>query len=154
MSKNLSFKQDVRVNDYEEFQKSQIVFYPLKNNLYKDEIVREGKKYGLILSLEYSPQMDIIIIFGKNGQGHVWEFLRVENIDGSYKILDVRTLNEVRKILHYNRNARERKIYFREIREKRTARQLKVKEDACEDLALAARHGRSIFQRLSKAMWG
>jgi len=139
-------------NDKQDMHRNKVICQELKNNPYIQLITAEGKKHGLTLSVEYSFQIDKIIIFGRNNDGVIWEFLRVENFDKSYRSLDARTLNMVKEILYYNRSLKARKEFFKEIQERRLDNKIKASKEASDDLLLAYRAGRSTFKKLSRLL--
>lgn len=122
-------------------------------NPYVGEIEKIGKQWGVKLEVLYAHQLEKIIVFGTNKQGHRWQFMDVEEPGGGFRALDYRAVRHVKKIFYINRSNKTKRRFFKELRDNRESAKTDGKDKAINEMSYIA----SQYKRTLKAMsriWG
>jgi len=141
----------VKIERYDEFQE----MIPVDVNVTRigtleaKRIENIGKVNGVKLEVFFVPNVERYILFGTNKNGTRWHFLTVEEVDHTFRPLDIRTIKRVEQIFFWNKNT---KRFFVELREKqKEAREMSKRKDM-EEFNYIGTHAKRLFQRLGRVL--
>ena len=119
-------------------------------NPYVDQIIRIGRSRGVGLEIFYSPDLEKIIIFGTNKKGFRWEFLRVEEPGGAFRVLDGRAVKHVEQVFYHNRSLKAKKDFFLGLGRARERARIKGEKEDLERLTYMGMQYRRTMQAMGR----
>jgi hypothetical protein len=113
------------------------------------KLYKLGKQNGITLEVFFVSALQRFVIFGRNGRGLRWMFLKVENSDHSFRNLDSRTINEAKKIFWINQNVV--KFFMGERRKRESEKENQFYKEKAE-FEYIGKYSQRLFRRLSRAL--
>lgn len=107
-----------------------------------------GRKYGLTFEVIYSYKSKRYEIYATNGRGFRFHIHTLENSDKTYRTLDARTYDHMKKILYYNAN---RDAYRRDLKYERLNRTRKETLRNFEERTYLHKQNRHLLQKVGRA---